>query len=110
PLDFRVAHAARADHQVEALIEPGEDLLDLFNRRFIVGVDEADDPPADDANAIADAAALATTLGRAQDDDSIVAAGKLTSPLARAVVAVGRHDHLEGLILCVEIVAHGRQR
>src|SRR4028119_1861315 len=42
--DLRVADAAAADHDLVALVERGQDLLELLHRRLVVGVDAADEP------------------------------------------------------------------
>src|SRR5262249_1130495 len=58
-LDLRFGQAARADDEVVAVVEPGEDLVQLLDRGLVVGIDEADNLAPGDHHALANPPPLA---------------------------------------------------
>src|SRR5207245_1071680 len=88
--DPGLEEGAGAEYDVEAVLEPGEDLLDLVDGRLVVGVHKADDFAAGPHHGVANGAALAAALGVAQHAHAVVHRGEAGYFLTGVVVAVGR--------------------
>src|SRR5947209_948392 len=92
--DVCVGNLARADDDVEAMLKPWQKFVQLFDRCFVVGVDEADDVAAGLKDAVADTAPFSAAIGGANDLEAQIPCREVSGGFARAVRSVGGDDYL----------------
>src|SRR6202040_2241768 len=91
------AAAPRADHGFDALLEPRQEFIELFDRHFVVGISVTDDCACGLLDGFADSPALAASLLVPDGVKRSIRACQLADHFARAVGAIGRDDDLIAL-------------
>ena len=103
-LDVGTAHVARADHHLEALVEPGPDVIEFLYRDLVICIRITNDFPVRESHGLAHAAAFAQALAITDDAHRLALAGRFEGLFAGAVVSVRRDYDLVAETARLEIL------
>src|SRR6266508_3337435 len=100
-LDERIRQRTGPDYDVITLLNPGQELRELSDGRFVIGVDKPDDFAPGQRHPAPQSVALAVTPAFRGQPKARPLARKLPDDLRRLVVAIGGNDDLIRVVLAI---------